>query len=164
MKIIADENIIFVDEAFSGLGEVHLYSGREITNAVLKDADVLLMRSITEVNANLLEGTNVKFVGTATIGTDHIDTKYLAEKGICFTDARGCNSDAVAEYVFTALLNISNEQNFTLKGKSIGVVGVGNIGSRIVRLAGALGMKVLQNDPPPQKEKQEINNFLTLRI
>ena len=75
MKIIADENIIFVKEAFSGLGDVHLYGGREITNAILKDADVLLVRSITEVNADLLEGTNVKFVGTATIGTDHIDIR-----------------------------------------------------------------------------------------
>jgi erythronate-4-phosphate dehydrogenase len=152
MKIVADENIIFVNEAFSGLGDVHLYGGREITNAILKDADVLLVRSVTEVNADLLVGTNVKFVGTATIGTDHIDIPYLAEKGISFTDAKGCNSDAVAEYVFTALLNISNEQNFTLKGKSIGVVGVGNIGSRIVRLANSLGMKVLQNDPPLKRQ------------
>src|ERR1035438_4194040 len=162
MKIVADENIIFVDEAFSGLGDVHLYSGREITNALLKDADVLLVRSITEVNASLLDGTNIKFVGTATIGTDHVDTAYLAEKGIYFTDARGCNSDAVAEYVFTALLNISNEQKFTLKGKSIGVVGVGNIGSRIVRLAGTLGMKVLQNDPP-LKRKTGGELFLDLK-
>jgi erythronate-4-phosphate dehydrogenase len=162
MKIIADGNIIFVEEAFSSFGDVHLCSGREITNALLKDADVLLVRSITEVNAALLEGTNVKFVGTATIGTDHIDTAYLAAKEIRFTDARGCNSDAVAEYVFTALLNISNEQNFSLKGKSIGVVGVGNIGSRIVRLAGALGMKVLQNDPP-LKRKTGNKQFLDLK-
>jgi erythronate-4-phosphate dehydrogenase len=162
MKIIADENIIFVQEAFSGFGEVYLYGGREITNALLKDADVLLVRSITEVNSNLLAGTNVKFVGTATIGTDHIDKAYLAEKGIRFTDARGCNSDAVAEYVFTALLNISNEQKFTLKEKSIGVVGVGNIGSRIVRLADALGMKVLQNDPP-LKRKTGGQHFLDLK-
>jgi|ERR1035437_4555532 erythronate-4-phosphate dehydrogenase len=162
MKIIADENIIFVEEAFSSLGNVHLYSGREITNKILKDADVLLVRSVTEVNANLLEGTNVKFVGTATIGTDHIDIGYLAEKGICFTDARGCNSDAVAEYVFTALLNISNEQKLSLKGKTIGVVGVGNIGSRIVRLAEALGMKVLQNDPP-LKRKTGGEEFLELK-
>src|ERR1035437_3222686 len=98
MKIIADENIIFVKEAFSSLGNVHLYSGREITNTLLKDADVLFVRSVTEVNASLLAGTNVKFVGTATIGTDHIDTAYLVDKGIYFTDARGCNSDAVAEY------------------------------------------------------------------
>lgn len=162
MKIIADENIIFVDEAFSGLGDVHLYRGRDITNKILKDADVLLVRSVTEVNASLLAGTNVKFVGTATIGTDHIDTAYLAGKGIYFTDARGCNSDAVAEYVFTALLNISTEQNISLKGKIIGVVGVGNIGSRIVRLAEVLGMKILQNDPP-LKRKTGNKQFLDLK-
>src|ERR1035437_5505412 len=162
MKIIADENIIFVGEAFSELGEVHLYSGREITNALLKDADVLLVRSVTNVNADLLEGTNVKFVGTATIGTDHVDTTYLSEKNIRFVDARGCNSDAVAEYVFTALLKISNEQNFELKGKSIGVVGVGNIGSRIVRLAKVLGMKTLQNDPPLRRKTGE-ERFLDLK-
>jgi erythronate-4-phosphate dehydrogenase len=162
MKIIADENIIFVKEAFSGLGDVHLYGGREITNAILKDADALLVRSVTDVNVSLLAGTNVKFVGTATIGTDHIDIPYLAEKGIFFTDAKGCNSDAVAEYVFTALLNISNEQNFSLKGKSLGVVGVGNIGSRIVRLAGTLGMNVLQNDPP-LKRKTGNKQFLELK-
>jgi erythronate-4-phosphate dehydrogenase len=162
MKIIADENIIFVDEAFSGLGEVHLYSGRKITNEILRDADVLLIRSVTEVDANLLKGTNVKFVGTATIGIDHVDTAYLAENEIRFVDALGCNSDAVAEYIFTALLNISNEQDFNLKGKSIGVVGVGNIGSRIVRLAKVLGMKTLQNDPPLKRTTGE-ERFLELQ-
>lgn len=141
---------------------MHLYSGRDITNKILKDSDVLLVRSVTEVNESLLEGTNIKFVGTATIGTDHIELEYLANKGIRFTDAKGCNSDAVAEYVFTALLNISDEQNFSLRGKSIGVVGVGNIGSRIVRLAGVLGMKVLQNDPPLKRKTGE-KRFLDLK-
>ncbi|MDR3667352.1 MAG: 4-phosphoerythronate dehydrogenase, partial [Ignavibacteriaceae bacterium] len=161
MKIIADENITLVQEAFSGLGDVFLYGGRDISNNILKDADVLLVRSITDVNKNLLEGTNVKFVGTATIGIDHVDTNYLSEKEIFFSDARGCNSDAVAEYVFTALLNLSIEQNFELKGKSIGVVGAGNIGSRIVRLAGALGMNVLQNDPPLKRQTGD-KRFLDL--
>jgi erythronate-4-phosphate dehydrogenase len=169
MKIIADENIIFVKEAFSGLGDVNLYNGREITNTILKDADVLLVRSITKVDAALLDGTHIKFVGTATIGTDHIDTEYLAAKNICFTDSRGCNSDAVAEYVFNALLNISNEQKFSLRGMTIGVVGVGNIGSRIVRMAGALGMNVLQNDPPlkrltGKKQFLELNELMNADI
>lgn len=162
MKIIADENIIFAREAFSHLGEVHLYSGREITNEILKNADALLVRSITKVNSDLLENTNVKFVGTATIGTDHVDLEYLDRKEIHFSDAKGCNSDAVVEYVFTALFTIANQQNFSLRDKSIGVVGVGNIGSRIVRLAGALGMKVLQNDPP-LKRKTGYSHFLDLQ-
>ena len=162
MKIIADENIIFAGEAFSGLGEVYLYNGREITNAVLKDADVLLVRSITNVNAKLLEGTNVKFVGTATIGTDHIDVDYLEKNKIVFSDAKGCNSDAVAEYVFTALFNIVNEKGIQLKGKSLGVVGVGNIGSRIVRFAKVLGMEVLPNDPPLKRKTGDMN-YLELK-
>ena len=161
MNIVIDENIIFAKEAFSGLGDVQLYNGRDITNSVLKNTDVLLVRSITNVNAELLEGTKVKFVGTATIGTDHIDIDYLNKKNICFTDAKGCNSDAVAEYVFTALFNIANEKGFQLKGKTIGVVGVGNIGSRIVRYAKVLGMNVLQNDPP-LKRKTGAAHFLEL--
>jgi len=152
MKIIADENIIFAKEAFSGLGDVYLYNGRDITNSVLKNTDALLVRSITNVNAKLLEDTNVRFVGTATIGTDHIDIDYLNKKNIAFSDAKGCNSDAVAEYVFTALFNIAHENGFHLKGKSIGVVGVGNIGGRIVKFAEILGMKVLQNDPPLKRK------------
>jgi len=152
MNIVADENIIFAKEAFSGIGDVQLYNGRDITNSVLKNTDALLVRSITSANAKLLEDTNVKFVGTATIGTDHIDIDYLNRNNIAFSDAKGCNSDAVVEYVFTALLNIAHEKGFRLKGKSIGVVGVGNIGSRIVRFAEILGMKVLQNDPPLKRK------------
>jgi len=161
MNITADENIIFAKEAFSGIGDVHLYNGRDITNSVLKNTDVLLVRSITKVNAGLLEGTNVKFVGTATIGTDHIDIDYLDSKNITFSDAKGCNSDAVAEYVFIALLNIAHEKGLTLKGKSIGVVGVGNIGSRIVRYTKVLGMNALQNDPPLKRRTGD-NRFLEL--
>jgi erythronate-4-phosphate dehydrogenase len=152
MKIVADENIIYVKEAFSSLGDIFLYAGRDITHSILVDADVLLVRSVTIVNSNLLKGTNVKFVGTATIGTDHIDMDYLDKNGIYFADAKGCNSDAVAEYVFTALVNIARQQEISLKDKTIGVVGVGNIGSRIVRLADAIGMQVLQNDPPLKRE------------
>jgi len=161
MNIVIDENIIFAKEAFSGLGDVKLYNGRDITNSVLKDTDVLLVRSITNVNADLLHGTKVKFVGTATIGTDHIDIEYLNSKNIFFSDAKGCNSDAVAEYVYTALFNIAHDKGFQLKGKSIGVVGVGNIGSRIVRYAKVLGMEALQNDPP-LKRKTGDNHFLEL--
>jgi len=154
MNIAADENIIFAEEAFSCLGDVRLYNGRDITKSVLENTDILLVRSITNVNAELLEGTKVKFVGTATIGTDHIDINYLTRNNISFADAKGCNSDAVAEYVFTALFNIAHEKGFQLKDKSIGVVGVGNIGSRIVRYANVLGMKVLQNDPPLKRKLQ----------
>lgn len=152
MKIVVDENIAFAHEAFSSLGEVTLMHGRKIDNSALKDAGALIVRSITEVNAALLEATPVKFVGTATIGTDHVDLDYLKRQGIAFSDAKGCNADAVAEYVFTALLYVINKKGIELKGKSIGVIGVGNIGSRVVRYAKALGLKVLQNDPPRERQ------------
>jgi erythronate-4-phosphate dehydrogenase len=97
--------------------------------------------------------SNVHFVGTATIGTDHIDLDYLQSKNINFTDAKGSNADSVAEYVFTALLKIASEKNISLRDKTIGVVGIGNIGTRVVRLAESLGMKVLKNDPPIERER-----------
>lgn len=174
MKIVVDENISFGKEAFSTLGEVVLMHGREITNSKLKDTDVLIVRSITKVDEKLLDGTKVKFVGTATIGTDHIDLEYLKSKGIAFSDAKGCNADAVAEYVFTFIMYASVKYGIDLKGKSIGVVGVGNIGSRIVKLANTLGMKVLKNDPPVKRltgdnsfcEFDEISgaDFITLHV
>ena len=152
MNVVLDENIIFAREAFSEFGSLHLLNGRSITNEVLKDADVLIVRSITRVDKNLLQNTPVKFVGTTTIGSDHIDIDYLSKKEIAFADAKGCNADSVAEYVFTALLKIAADEEIDLATKSIGIVGVGNIGSRVEKLAGKLGMKVLKNDPPKERE------------
>lgn len=153
MKIVVDENVAFAEEAFSKFGEVRLLHGREIDSSVLKGVDALIVRSITRINKALLDGTIVSFVGTATIGTDHVDLEYINERSIGFADAKGCNADAVAEYVFTALFSAAVKQNISLKGKTIGVVGVGNIGSRIVKLAEAYGLKVLLNDPPRQKKE-----------
>ncbi len=119
-----------------------------ITNNEVIDADILLVRSVTNVDRNLLNNSKVKFVGTATIGRDHIDEEYLTSQGIFFTDAAGCNADAVAEYVFTSLFEIAREKRFNLREKSIGIVGVGNIGNRVSKLASSLEMKVLKNDPP----------------
>ncbi len=161
MKILADENIAFASEAFSKFGDVTLMNGRKINNASLKHCDILIVRSITKVDENLLNGTRVKFVGTATIGTDHIDFEYLKENNISFADAKGCNSHAVAEYVFTALLKTAVEKNIELKDKVMGVVGVGNIGSKIVKLSKALGMKILMNDPP-LKRLTKNNDFVPL--
>lgn len=152
MKITADENIIFVHQAFDQLGEVSTYQGRKITNDILKDTDVLLVRSITNVDENLLKGTPVKFVGTATIGTDHIDINYLKENEIFFADAAGSNSDAVAEYVLTAMMEILNANKEDLSGKTIGIVGHGNIGSRVSKYAKKIGLNVLINDPPLQEK------------
>ncbi|MBK9097107.1 MAG: 4-phosphoerythronate dehydrogenase [bacterium] len=151
MKLIVDENIAFAREAFSGFGDVILVDGRSLTNRDIKDADVLIVRSITQVDENLLAGSKVQFIGTATIGTDHIALDYLEKRNIKFADARGCNADSVAEYVFTALLKVASENNISLKDKTIGIVGIGNIGSRMVRIAESFGMKVLKNDPPLER-------------
>jgi erythronate-4-phosphate dehydrogenase len=148
LKIVADENISYAEEAFSHFGTVELYPGRNITNKLLRDADVLITRSVTMVNEELLKETRVKFVGTATIGWDHIDTAYLQKKNIYFTSAAGCNSDAVTEYVFSALYHIAAKNGLSLPGKKLGIIGAGNIGSRISGIASNLGMQVLLNDPP----------------
>jgi erythronate-4-phosphate dehydrogenase len=151
MKLLVDENIAYASEAFSGFGDLTLVDGRTLSNKVVKDADALIVRSITRVDEQLLAGSKIQFVGTATIGTDHIDLEYLQDQYIKFADAKGCNADSVAEYVFTALLKIASENNITLIDKTIGVVGIGNIGSRVVRIAESLGMKVLKNDPPLER-------------
>jgi len=148
MNIVIDENIAYAKEAFSQFGNVKLVQGRKINNEMLKNSDALIVRSITKVNKNLLANTHIKFVGTATIGTDHIDENYLRSEKINFADAKGCNADAVTEYIFTSLLTLARNSNITIKGKTLGIVGVGNIGSRVARLAKVIGMNVLKNDPP----------------
>ena len=162
MKIVVDENIAFAEEVFSQFGDVLPFAGRKITNAILKNADALIVRSITLVDENLLKNTKIKFVGTATIGKDHIDTNYLDENNITFADAKGCNADSVAEYVYTALLKIAVDNKLTLKDKSIGIIGVGNIGSRVANYAETLGLKVYKNDPPKQRAGER-SNYVSLK-
>lgn len=112
------------------------------------DADVLLVRSVTKVDESLLSGSRVQFVATATIGVEHVDTDYLAANGIGFASAPGSNANSVAEYVVAALLSLGKKYNVELAGTSIGVIGVGNVGSRVARKCAALGMAVRLNDPP----------------
>jgi len=154
-KILADENIPYAEEAFSLIGEVKLIPGRDIKNDSLKSVDILIVRSVTRVNEELLDGTPVKFVGTTTIGSDHIDQAYLKRKDIGFAGAPGCNADSVAEYIFAGLLKIAVLKKFNLSERSIGIIGYGNIGSRVVRTAQAFGMKMLINDPPLQRNAKE---------
>ena len=155
MKIVADMNIPSVEKCFAHLGEVSTFAGREITPEIVKDADVLLVRSITKVNESLLAGSSVKFVATATIGVDHIDQEFLANQGIGFSSAPGSNATSVAEYVVAALLELAQSHEMKLAGKSIGIVGYGNVGSRVAKRASALGMKVVINDPPLQRKTQD---------
>jgi len=152
MKIVADENIPFVAECFSSIGEVTTVSGREITSSVIRDADILLVRSITRVDSGLLSGSKVRFLATATIGFDHIDTDYLSRNNIGFASAPGSNANSAAEYVIAALLEIGQKHNINLEGKSIGIIGVGNVGGRVAKKCAALGMEVYLNDPPLQKQ------------
>ena len=152
MKIVADANIPFVRECFSSVGEVEVLSGRDITSQKVVDADALLVRSITPVNEELLQGSAVRFVGTATIGFDHVDLGYLEHNHIGFASAPGSNANSAAEYIIAALLEIASKRKIELEGKSIGVIGVGNVGSRVARKCEALGMHVLRNDPPLQRQ------------
>jgi erythronate-4-phosphate dehydrogenase len=148
MKIIADTNIPFVKECFSSVGDVAVMSGRDIAPQTIAGADALLVRSITRVDERLLAGSSVRFVGTATIGFDHVDVDYLHRSGIGFASAPGSNANSAAEYVIAALLEIGRRKDISLAGRSIGIIGVGNVGSRVAAKCEALGMRVLRNDPP----------------
>ncbi len=151
LNLVIDAAIPHAAEAFSEFGNVQLLPGDRIDRAALQRADVLIVRSVTRVDAALLESTPVRFVGSATIGTDHIELNYLHSRGIAFANAAGCNADAVAEYVITAIVEVLHRRGAELAQQSIGIIGVGNIGSRVARMAAALGMRVLKNDPPLQR-------------
>ena len=156
MRIAVDEAVAYPHEAFGQAGEVRLFSGRSVTRRDLLDVDAVVVRSVTTVDSRLLEGTTVRFVGTATIGTDHLDLDYLNSRNIQVANAAGCNSNAVAEYVFTALTLIAARKGWNLREKSIGVIGAGNIGSRVARKAAALGMKVSLCDPPLREKTGDL--------
>lgn len=148
MLIVADSKITHAEAAFGQFGEVKTVPTGELSNAAIKDAEILLVRSETTVDASLLRGSRVRFVGTATIGTDHVDLEYLEREGIAFASCPGSNANSVAEYVLAALLQVAARKGIRLKGKSLGIVGHGNTGSRTARKAEALGMTLLLNDPP----------------
>jgi erythronate-4-phosphate dehydrogenase len=150
--ILADENIPFAREAFGTLGEVRLKHGRKIAHADLADVDLLFVRSITRVDAGLLAGTRVRFVGTATSGADHVNIADLERLGITFNAALGCNAVAVAEYMAAAWLTLAKLRGETLAGRRVGVIGVGHVGSLVVKMARALGMDPVLNDPPKARE------------
>ncbi|RPH30437.1 4-phosphoerythronate dehydrogenase PdxB [Buttiauxella warmboldiae] len=148
MKILVDENMPYARELFSRLGDVTAVAGRPIPVSELADADALMVRSVTKVNADLLDGKGIKFVGTATAGTDHVDENYLNQAGIAFSAAPGCNAIAVVEYVFSALLMLAERDGFQLADRTVGIVGVGNVGSRLQARLEAFGVRTLLCDPP----------------
>ncbi len=143
MKIVADENIPYVREFFSRFGEVQTVSGRHVSSSQLGDADVLLVRSVTRVNQALLQGSAVRFVGTCTIGTDHLDMNYLNAQGITTASAPGCNAGGVVQYVLSAIASLDD----SAFGKTFGILGCGNVGGRLLRALQSLGVNACAYDP-----------------
>lgn len=149
MKIIVDDKIPYISEKLALLADEVVYlRGADITAADVKDADALIVRTRTRCNSQLLEGSKVQFVATATIGFDHIDTAYLQQAGITWTNCPGCNSGSVAQYLESSLLLLEQQKGFPLKGSTIGIVGCGHVGSKVREVAKRLGMNVLVCDPP----------------
>lgn len=148
MKIVADKAIPFLEGVFEPYAEVVYLDGKSITRADVLDADALIVRTRTRCNAELLEGTSVKVIATATIGTDHIDFDWCRSAGISIVNARGCNAGGVMQYVFSALYGVASRKAIKLDGMTFGIIGVGNVGKKVERMARHLGFKVLLCDPP----------------
>lgn len=148
IKIVADKAIPFLEGVFEPYADIEYIPGGEIDNASLKDADALMIRTRTKCGASLLDGTKVKFIATATIGTDHIDFPYCDAHGITIRNAPGCNAGGVMEYVFSALYGLASRRAISLAGDTIGIIGVGHVGSMVERMGASLGFKILRCDPP----------------
>ncbi len=159
MKIIADKNIPFLKGIAEAFGDVTYLSGADFTKENIKDADTLIVRTVSHFDKENLEGSKVKLICSATIGYDHIDTHYCDQHGIAWRNAPGCNSGSVQQYIASALITIARQKNFSLKGKTIGIIGVGNVGKKVAAICELLGMHVLKNDPP--REEAEGNGEFT---
>ncbi len=150
MLIVADENIPLIDAFFAGFGEIRRLPGRGIDRAAVAEADVLLVRSVTQVSRELLEGSAVRFVGTCTIGTDHLDLDYFQQAGIHWSSAPGCNARGVVDYVLGSLLTLAEIEGADLTARTYGVIGAGEVGGRLIKVLRELGWNVLVCDPPRQ--------------
>lgn len=160
MRILADENIPLVESFFAEYGEIRRMPGREINRAALEQADVLLVRSVTRVDRELLQDSQVRFVGTCTIGTDHLDLDYFAEAGIAWASAPGCNARGVVDYVLGCLLALAEGEGVELASRRYGVVGAGEVGGRLVEVLRGLGWNVRVCDPP--RQAREAGDFVSL--
>lgn len=160
MHILADENIPLVDEFFAGFGEIRRMPGRSINRAALENVDVLLVRSVTRVDREMLEGSAVRFVGTCTIGTDHLDLDYFEQAGIEWASAPGCNARGVVDYVLGSLLALSEVRGEALARRRFGVVGAGEVGGRLLEVLRGLGWDVRVCDPP--RQVREAGYFVSL--
>jgi len=160
MHILADENIPLVDEFFAGFGEIRRMPGRSINRAALENVDVLLVRSVTRVDREMLEVSAVRFVGTCTIGTDHLDLDYFEQAGIRWASAPGCNARGVVDYVLGSLLALSEVRGEALARRRFGVVGAGEVGGRLLEVLRGLGWDVRVCDPP--RQVREAGDFVSL--
>lgn len=151
MKIIIDDKIPYIEGAFEEVAEVIYLPGSKTTPEIARDADAIVTRTRTICNEKLLADSSVKFIATATIGYDHIDTEYCNANGIKWTNAPGCNSKSVEQYIASTIMVLAEKNGWNLTEKCIGVVGVGNVGSKVARVAQIFGMKVLLNDPPRER-------------
>ena len=161
MKIVADDKIPFLKGILEPYANVIYLPGKDITRNIVKDADALIIRTRTKCTEEFLSGTSLKFIGTATIGFDHIDTQFCGRNNIFWTNAPGCNSSSVQQYVIAALLKTAQEYGFSLKDKTLGIIGVGNVGSKVERFGKLMGMNVLLNDPP-RARKEGRKDFVNL--
>lgn len=156
MKVVIDHKIPYIKEAIEKIADEVVYlPGNAFTPEAVKDADALIVRTRTRCNRELLEGSQVKFIATATIGYDHIDTVYCQEAGITWTNCPGCNAGSVEQYIFSTLCLLKEKKGLDLKKATLGIVGVGHVGGRVKRMAEALGMKILLNDPPRADRGEE---------
>ena len=162
IRIVADDKIPFLKGVLEPFAEVVYLPGRQINRAILKTTDALLIRTRTKCTESLLKGTNVRFIGTATIGFDHIDTRYCERHRIMWTNAPGCNSSSVQQYISAALLKLAHDKKLQLKDKTLGIIGVGNVGTKIEKMGKVLGMKVLLNDPPRERNEKD-KSFVSLK-
>jgi erythronate-4-phosphate dehydrogenase len=162
MKIVADQNIPQVKSAFSSLGNVELIPGREITRTHLLDCQCLLVRTVTTVDKALLKYTPVQFVGSATIGTDHVDLDYLKQQGITFSNAAGCNAEAAAEYVVSGIFALSQHKAFDPFARKAGIIGCGNVGSNLLKKFHTLGIETLVCDPPKAEQQNSHSTYVDL--
>ncbi len=163
MKVIVDNKIPYIREAIEQIADEVIYApGKDFTPELVQDADALIIRTRTRCDRSLLAGSKVKFIATATIGFDHIDTAYCREAGITWTNAPGCNSASVAQYIQSALFILQQTRGMKLNQMTIGIVGVGNVGSKVADVARKLGIQVMLNDLP-REEREESTMFASLK-
>ena len=156
MKIIVDDKIPYIKGEIEQIADEVVYvPGAAFTPELVRDADALIVRTRTRCNKALLNGSNVRFIATATIGYDHIDTLYCEQNGICWSNCAGCNAGSVEQYIHAVLLLLKREKGMTLAAMTLGVVGVGHVGSKVAAIAERLGMRVLRCDPPRQDNGEE---------